>query len=328
MERRETRAADTKRFAYAFYATDYTYAIAALTLVKRLRQLHARQDADMVVLHTALPAHLLNRMRALGVVTRRVRAPAKLRGHYRDCLTKLLVFQLVDYERVVYVDADAIPLKSLDFLFTFQFDAPVAAARAYWLPQPFWTTYLLVVKPSLELWKRVNRWMGSETASLKNDMDIINLEFGGEIQTLPAGVTCLDSEWEDARRPGFFPDAAGRFSAVALVHFTALGKPWSYSVARGRRLRPHAHEAFHELREEWWTVRDAAFQDSPPLAAACYQATKLWCQCVNLKRLTDEVGRTMADLSSAEPGRNRPEGRGGQNPDPLVQGRVSSCQGR
>lgn len=297
-QRREPRATDTKRFAYAFYATDCTYAMAVLTFVRRLRQLHARRDADIVVFHTAVSAHLLGRMRALGVVTRRVSVPAKVRGHYRDCLAKLRVFQLVDYERVVYIDADAIPLRSLDFLFTLQFDAPVAAARAYWLPQPFWTTYLLVIKPSPELWRRVSHRAGSVAMSRRNDMNIINLEFGGEIQTLPASITCLDSEWEDARRPGFFPDAARCFSSVALVHFTALGKPWSYSVARGRRLRPHAYEEFHELREEWWRARDAVFQDGSPLAAAWYQAAKLWCQCVSLKRLVDGAGRMMADYSS------------------------------
>jgi len=282
------------RFAYAFYATNDTYATAVLVLLRRLRDLGGGQAADLVVLHLRVSPYLLATMREMGAVTRPAPPAIQARGYHKHSLAKLGVFGLDEYERVVYMDADAMLLRSLDFLFTFPLEGPVAAAAAYWLPQPFWSTHLLVIEPSVDLWRRVIRRAGAASASPLYDMDIVNVELGGEIQTLPAGITCLDSEWEDTRRPGFFPDAAGCFSTVSLVHFAALGKPWSYSVTRGRRLRPHAYAAFHELRGRWWKTRDAVFEDSPPLVAARYRVSRSWCQCAGLLRLAAGTRRTTA----------------------------------
>ncbi len=137
------------RLAYVFYATNQTYAIAVLVLVRMLQRLGIRNDADLVVLHLPLARSILAKMREMELMT--VMVP-ELRyidyPYFKDCLVKLRIFQL-EYERVLFVDADAIPLKSLDDLLRFSFDGSVAAPRAYWLPQPFWTSALLVVRPSV-----------------------------------------------------------------------------------------------------------------------------------------------------------------------------------
>jgi alpha-N-acetylglucosamine transferase len=114
------------------------------------------------------------------------------RGHpeyFRDCFVKLRSFQLTGYHRVVVVDADAVPLKSLDFLFTLPFDGPLAAPRAYWLPQPCWTSALLVVRPSRTLWTRLKRSLKiapkPNSSEIFADMELVNREFGSGIHTLP-----------------------------------------------------------------------------------------------------------------------------------------------
>ena len=244
------------RFAYAFYATSHTHGIAVLVFVHLLRRLGLREDTDLVVLHLPLSRPILAKMRESGMVTVPVpEHPRVKHRYYRHCLAKLRIFQL-EYERVVFVDADAVPLKGLHGLFDLPFEGPVAAPAAYWLPQPFWTSALMVVRPSADNWERVSRHFASASDQKLYDMDIVNLEFGSEIHTLPAEMFCLNSEWEDINRPKFFADLDDTYAKASVVHFSALGKPWSYSTSRVRRLRPHAHPAFYELWENWRRARD------------------------------------------------------------------------
>lgn len=245
------------RCAYVFYATNQVYAIAVMVFVRLLRQRGFSDSADLLVLHLPLPRQITEKMRAMGLATVQVAQPGRVNHRYfRDCLVKLRIFELLEYERVVYVDADSIPLKSLDGLLTLPFEGPLAAPAAYWLPQPFWTSALMVVRSSAANWLRASRDLISAADRGLCDMDIVNAEFGAEIHTLPAGLFCLNSEWEDVERPGFFGDFIDTYSKVAVVHFTALGKPWSYSSNKVRRLRPQAHRAFYDLWESWWKARD------------------------------------------------------------------------
>jgi hypothetical protein len=248
-----------RRFAYAFYATNDTYGIAVLVFIHLLRRLGIRSGVDLVLLHLKLSSGVIERIRQAGVITRRVDRLPYVHGFgFDDCLVKLRVFQLTEYERVIYVDADAIPLHPLDALFDVSFDEPLAAPAAYWLPQPFRTSLLLVVKPSGALWSRISRHFHSASENGYFDMEMINVEFANEIHTLPDAIVALNSEWEDIHRPSYFADPKEGYRKVWVVHFTALGKPWSYSVEQARRLRPDAHPVFHELWEKWWAARTKA----------------------------------------------------------------------
>jgi len=245
------------RYAYVFYATDIAYATAVLVFVRLLKELGIRSDVDLIILHLPLPEHILKKMRQMGIVTRRV---PELRytysKYFEHSLVKLRVFELTKYERLIFLDADAIPLKTLDDLFEIKFSEPIAAPIAYWLPQPFWTTAMLVVKPSRKCWDRVKRQFPAAREKRFYDMDIVNAEFAGEICTLPQGCFSLNSEWEDTNRPSFWADPVEAYSSVSVIHFTALGKPWSYSVEEVRRLRPTAYETFYDLWKMWRDARD------------------------------------------------------------------------
>jgi hypothetical protein len=248
------------RLAYVFYATNHAYAIAVLVFVRLLRRLGIRGDADLLLLHLPLPAQLVTKVREVGMVPVLVPSlPYVDYPYFKDCLVKLRIFQLIEYDRVVYVDADAVPLKSLDDLLALPFDGTIAAPRAYWLPQPLWTSALLLARPSVANWDRVSRHFACASKKGHYDMEILNAEFGPEISTLPARILCLDSEWEDASRPGFFGDFDDTRSRVGVVHFTAVGKPWFYSTEVVRRMRPGAHPAFYELWQMWRKTREEIF---------------------------------------------------------------------
>lgn len=247
----------SNRLAYVFYATNQAYAIAVMVMVRMLQRLGIRNDADLIVLHLPLARSILTKMREMGLTTVRVPVlPYIDYPYFKDCLIKLRILQLIEYDRLLFVDADSIPLKSLDNLLQFPFGGPIAAPRAYWLPQPFWTSALLVVRPSAANWDRVTRHFASAASKHFYDMEIVNVEFASELATLPADAFALNSEWEDANRSGFFGNFDDTYAKVSVVHFTALGKPWFYSLEEVRRLRPNAHPVFYTLWEAWHKTRE------------------------------------------------------------------------
>ena len=163
---------------------------------------------------------------------------------------------------------DTFPLKSLDGFFTLPPGVPLMAPVAYWLPQPRWSSYLLVAAPSEELWRRVERRLARTPANQRYDMDVINAEFANDIQSLPLKLTLLNSEWEDRSRPFAFGDPAEAFRNVSVIHLTALGNPWSYTPRRVRRLRPNAHPEFYRIWDLWWQTRAEVLQEGKILLRA------------------------------------------------------------
>ena len=167
-------------FAYALYATDNHYGGAALVTLYRLKELASRDDLDFVVLHLGLPGYLIKEMEAMGAITVKVDPlPYISHSYFKDCLVKLRIFQLSQYDRVVYLDVDTLPLKCLDPLFEIPFSETLAAPSAYWLPQPQITSLLTVIKPSCKNWSRVKDhfksavwWQGS-TLSSKSRFEMV-----------------------------------------------------------------------------------------------------------------------------------------------------------
>ncbi|MEC9245102.1 MAG: glycosyltransferase [Pseudomonadota bacterium] len=129
------------KHAYVTLVTNEDYAMGALALVRSLRQ--TETDADLVVMHTGgAPAQALKPLAALGARL----VPAELlptsdafnERHQRarlhanapfskgnkpsfhtplDNFAKLRLWQLTEYERVVFIDADAVVVRNIDRLF-------------------------------------------------------------------------------------------------------------------------------------------------------------------------------------------------------------------
>ncbi len=262
-------SASSRRFAFVFYATNPTYGKAALVCLAALRELGTPEDVDYVLLYTSLPTELLGQLSRAGIRTRQVEPLPKVRHRYfRDCLIKLKAFHLIEYERVLYLDVDALPLARLDHLFHEPLEASLAMPPAYWVTsKKIRTSCFMLIKPSEELWRRLRAHFPTAQKQGIADMDIVNLEFGEEIQALPATYACLDSEWIRLNGPFYFnpPDIAR--SEIKLVHFTHLGKPWFYRPAWMRHLLAQPHPQLAEVWSRWWRLSDQVSHGKPILAA-------------------------------------------------------------
>ena len=143
------------------------------------------------------------------------------------------------------------------------FRQAMAAPNAYWLPKTRMTAALVAARPSLSSFERCARHFPGAAAIGLYDMDILNLEFGDDAHRLPQEYFALNSEWEDGDGRYCLGGQEERYAACRLVHFTALGKPWTHAPEAVRRQRPHAHRHFHELWERWWELRDEVAQSVP-----------------------------------------------------------------
>lgn len=245
------------RQACAFYATDDAYALGVLVAVEQLRRLGLRPSTEIVLLHHGVSAALLRDLESRGV---RLLAQSTLpfvHGYtYRDCLIKLRVLGLVEYDTIVFLDADGLPLRSIDELLDRPIKRPLAAIRAHWVQPPIFSTMLLVVKPAARLWDQVEAAFPEARVRGEYDMDLLNRVLGAEIEALPEGTACLDSEFDRHHGPFHFGDPEETLARTSYVHFSSLAKPWYYRPARVRRLRADAHPVFHQLWATWWALRD------------------------------------------------------------------------
>jgi hypothetical protein len=245
------------RQALALYATDDAYALAALVLVEQVRRLGLDPSIEVVLLHRWISSRFRKAFEDRGVRLLRVRPLRYVgRGYYRDCLIKLHVLGLTDYERVVFLDADGLLLRSPQPLFDLPLERAIAAPRAYWLPDRLVTTMLLVVRPDRRLFDLAATRFPTARKRGEYDMDIVHFALADRLQVLPEGLACLDSELEHRDGPFAFGDPEETFERLIYVHFTAVGKPWACRTDRLRELRPEAHPLFFELRDAWWAVRD------------------------------------------------------------------------
>ncbi|KAG6004166.1 hypothetical protein E4U21_001345 [Claviceps maximensis] len=218
--------------------------------------------------------------------------------YYQGCLLKLAAFKLHQLDssirRVLVLDADQLVLKNLDGVFDRNPAADFMAPTAYWLSNDTLSSTCMLIRPSTAVWERVKSAAASITTG-QYDMDLINNMFGAGERTqtrLESNLITLNSHWEDWNLPSWFDpvaqaddrmerrisswfDDAGRQGAegavtsselhalhdqAAIVHFTAVGKPWTIDTAELRKKRPNAHPL---LMQQWRTWRSLAMQECP-----------------------------------------------------------------
>jgi len=156
------------RFAYGFYAVTEKHLIAALVNVNRLRRMSATK-ADFVIL-TNVKTNLNIPNDDHLTPYARLRSP---RGYYADCFTKLIFFNMTQYERVIFLDVDVLVLKPVDALFLLP-DVPIASPIAYWLDPPKFTSAFLVIKPNSTLFDVFVEKIDDILKINLFDMDLVN----------------------------------------------------------------------------------------------------------------------------------------------------------
>jgi len=186
-------------------------------------------------------------------------------GYYRDCLMKLQVLNITEYDRIIFMDSDAILLRSIEHLF-FLPDVPLAAPWCYWdMNTAYFTSLLLVVRPSEDLFLRTLKRFGQNDKKWL-DMDILNVEFSvrlennpgcrqfSEINVLPSLYGILIGEfapdWTGTFWPWHEPKSKLFEETGYIVHFSGK-KPWQ-SISINNPSFPY----FKKVYDLWQNIAD------------------------------------------------------------------------
>jgi alpha-N-acetylglucosamine transferase len=242
---------------YLTVVTTDDYAIGAVALWESLRR--TRPEYGLVVVITKhISEECDRRLQKAGLATlrideqlRRARVSEAALRHWDNTFSKLLMFELVQYEKIVYLDADMMVLRNLDHLF----ERPHLSAAIPDKLMPGHESWvqlcsaLMVIEPQPGLAAAIMQHVPAVEARMKSfsDQDLLHDHF-------PDWPSHPELELEQGY--GVFPDSIDRYvnrfgynlnfaapdeRTIATVHFVGSRKPWSWSpVRRNLRLAKYA----------------------------------------------------------------------------------------
>jgi glycogenin glucosyltransferase len=169
--------------------------------------------------------------------------------------TKLRLWQLTQFRKLVYLDADTLVLKNIDELF--ERDEFSAAPDAGW-PDCF-NSGVFVAEPRTETYVSLMNLARDEGSFDGGDQGILNTHFPNWNRIPFAFNMTINSSYSYA------PAFARYGSDVRVVHFIGANKPWTLqrnsdgSVMTGRA----QHEASIAFLNAWWSVYDRLNAETP-----------------------------------------------------------------
>ncbi|KAI3648146.1 hypothetical protein MP228_005392 [Amoeboaphelidium protococcarum] len=172
--------------------------------------------------------------------------------------TKLHIWNLVNFDKVVFMDADTLVLKNIDNLFTdYQLSgngSGVAAAPDMGWPDCF-NSGVFVAKPSKETFENLIKFAESQGSFDGGDQGLLN-DYFKDWARIPflfnVGFCALYS----------YVPAFHRFrSDVKVVHFLGDSKPWNFD--RNPDGTPVVHgniQTSEEFLKLWWQIHDRFYK--------------------------------------------------------------------
>jgi len=244
------------RIAYAFYATTDQHVCNTLILTSLLKEYEMDTSIELVVFVTqniAEPRKAQLQDEHIRVISLGAVHQSPLSA-WADSLAKLEIFNATEYARLIYMDNDMIPRRSLDHFFLLD-KYFLYAPRAYWLKQPFFQSTFLVLEPTASTFEAIRaRALQTEGA----DMDVLNQVFGDEVSLLPGFTVVLNGDFlRAASDKSKFWEVNVELLAnkASLIHFSeaplgGYGKP--YGKTHEIASHPLAHSLWKETFRIFW----------------------------------------------------------------------------
>ncbi len=215
---------------------------------------HGSQVPRVVLVTPDVPAKARKRLSNLGWEIRDVEPlenpnpdAARLFERFRGVYTKLRAWELVEFDKIVVLDADMITLKNIDDLF----ERPsIAAAPDFFLPDRF-NSGLMVFEPSIATFERLLEALWETPSYDGGDQGFLNVFFSNwyamdVAHRLPAGYNLQSFIFQFLRGHQGLKEALLREARV--VHYS-VQKPWlAKSVLTGGS-------------EAWWDAYFGAYPE-------------------------------------------------------------------
>ena len=244
-------SSSTGSFAYVTLVTSDDFVVGAQLLAYSLRKQQCSEPFLCLVTPNLTP-HSLQLLTASHYTLLLVHPlPCPFRSHVPAWsavgLTKLRLFSLTRYSRLLYIDADCLVLHNLDHLFhtPHSLSFPFSAAPDIFPPDRF-NAGVLLLSPSLSLYTYILESMPVVGSWDGGDTGYLNSLFPGWYAAeaccrLPFRYNALRVvEWWTRKAPGYWDEAVGD---VSILHYCSSPKVWE--ARKGGK-----------LEQLWWTMHD------------------------------------------------------------------------
>lgn len=186
---------------------------------------------------------------------------------YRDTFTKLRLWQLVMYTKVLYIDADIVLLRSIDDLF----DLPTWAVPMDAI-SPRYSTGMMLLHPSLVTFKDMMRKLRTTKISMELPDLLFLTEYHNNLRTETRNQVHLFSRWYQVYQEEFafglnthltdWQESITIYDhRIRSIHYPGAGKPWMNFTHKFRRFAPSfcANEEYsrpfpHEPQFLWYSM--------------------------------------------------------------------------
>ncbi|KAJ1286274.1 hypothetical protein BS78_03G340700 [Paspalum vaginatum] len=242
-------------YATVLHSAD-AYVCGAIALAQSIRQSGSTRDLVALVDAHNVGAEQRAALAAAGWQVRpapRIRNPHAARGAYNEWnYSKFRLWQLTDYEKVVFLDADLLVLRSMDFLFeeAFELSATVNSGARF-------NSGVMVLEPCSCTFDLLMSGIHDIDSYNGGDQGYLNEVFTWW-HRLPRRVNLLKYAWAEGDRAALARMlSAEPAEVVHAVHYLGI-KPWlcyrdydcNWDVAALRRF------ASDEAHARWWAVHD------------------------------------------------------------------------
>ncbi|KAH6898863.1 family 8 glycosyl transferase [Thelonectria olida] len=181
-------------------------------------------------------------------------------------LTKLNLWSLAQYERVLYLDADTLVIANLDHLFSLPKSIEFAASPELGFPDCFNSGMMLLV-PNDKRFAELKQ-LATEIESFDGgDQGLLNVYFGDGTLGQPPTADSQPHPWyrlsftynmEMHQVYRMYIPAVLRYRAQhKVLHFIGKDKPWHFVDGKVDRPKdaPGYFHFYADMVEKWWAVR-------------------------------------------------------------------------
>lgn len=180
------------------------------------------------------------------------------RTDLHSAFTKINLWKLTQFRKIVYVDADVVAYRAVDELF--EIDAPFSAAPDIGWPDLF-NTGVMVLTPNVNEYQAMLSLAEQGISFDGADQGLINQHFKDRSNRLSFTYNVTPSAHYQ-----YVPAYLHFQSSINMVHFIGSDKPWF----QGRQQSTSTGSSpFDQMVGKWWAVYDRHYSDNvssqPPI---------------------------------------------------------------
>ncbi|KAF4969452.1 hypothetical protein FSARC_3310 [Fusarium sarcochroum] len=241
---------------YATLLLSDSYLPGALVLAHSLRDAGAHRKLAVLVTLDSVSAESITQLKRVydyifPVPRIRNDHPANLylmnRGDLHSAFTKINLWKLTQFSKIVYIDADVVAYRAPEELF--DTPHPFAAAPDIGWPDLF-NTGVMVLTPNMGDYYAMIAMAERGISFDGADQGLINMHFGSQYHRLSFTYNVTPSAHYQ-----YVPAYRHFQSSINMVHFIGSNKPWFTG-----RDAPHGSDPFNEMIGRWWAVYDRHYR--------------------------------------------------------------------